>query len=88
VCAGRSLSWGRGQKLCRVPDHGTRQRHNRFAECPDLALGKAATSLPSALIWHSAKTLPLCRVPYWQHSAKPGFHFKILQFKIYLNIFL
>ena len=50
VCAGRSLSWGRGQKLCRVPDHGTRQRHDRFAEYRDLALGKAATALPSAML--------------------------------------
>jgi len=59
-----------------------------FAECQITALGKDTTALPSALIWHSAKPLPLCRVPCWQHSAKPGFHFKILQFKIYLNIFL
>jgi len=33
-----------------VPDHGTRQRHDHFAECPDLALGKAATALPSAML--------------------------------------
>ena len=59
-----------------------------FAECQITALGKDTTALPSALIWHSAKPLPLCRVPCWQHSAKPGFHFKIFQFKIYLNIFL
>jgi len=50
VCADRPLSWGRGKRLCRVPDHGTRKRHDRFAECPDLALGKAATALPSAML--------------------------------------
>ena len=59
-----------------------------FAECQITVLGNDTTALPSAVIWHSAKPLPLCRVPCWQHSAKPGFHFKILQFKIYLNIFL
>ena len=34
--------------LCRVPDQGTRQSRDRFAECPDLALGKDVTALLSA----------------------------------------
>jgi hypothetical protein len=39
----------------RVPDLGTRQTHSIFAECPDLALGKVTTALPSALVWALGK---------------------------------
>ena len=53
-----------------MPDQGTRQTHDRVAECPDLALGKAATTLPSASLAALGKTRVSFRNPSIQNLFK------------------